>query len=401
MNQDPQQAPSLEQDSSPRSSDPDPDAKSKQDFPRARELTIAPQSLINYTLDNAMGLSVILAHKQTHGWFYESYVQLYSIRVFRRPVSGFHDLVEDSDRRGGEIESIAVHFAVMSGRKWFDECLVKKFFGDDPDDIVSFIVKSVNLGCYLRLELDEYYLPNKRSFGFREWVHPTLVYGYDDDRQVVLSLGFDTKIFTKLTLAYSDLRRAYASARRISQAPSRNRALVSLIKMWEPPRPYPFSRRRFLGELRGYLYSTIDSAKKFTLTTFLPASVDLDSTLRWGFRVYEHVESGLQQLLLGHVCITYVPMHALYEHKRFLAEAFKFVIAEYKYTGRLVELADEFQNVVRAFHSIRWKFLRYEQSKETQLIREILEQFNRAKEDERQLLEQICDELESTLPLSE
>ncbi|HJT28605.1 MAG TPA: hypothetical protein VJ784_14430, partial [Pyrinomonadaceae bacterium] len=382
-------------------SDFQPDVKSNQDFPRARELTVVPQNLINYTLDHAMGLSVILACKETHGWFYESYVQLYSLRVFRRPVSGLHPLVEESDRRADDIESIAVHFAVMSGRKWFHECLVKKFFGDDPDDIVSFIMRSINLGSYLRLELDEYYLPNKRSFGTREWVHPTLVYGYDDDRQVVLSLGFDTKVFTKLTFEYSDLRRAYASARRIAQAPSRNKALVSLIRMWEPLRPYPFSRKRFLGELQSYLYATIDSAKKFALTTFLPASVDLDSTLRWGCRVYEHVEIGLQQLLLGHVCITYVPMHALYEHKRFLAEAFKFVISEYKYTGRLVELADDFQRVVRAFHSIRWKFLRYEHSKDPQLIREILEQLNLAKADERRLLQQICDELQSTLPLSE
>lgn len=410
MNQNQPEAASLfEPDSSPRDSqgnyvlqsDFEPDVKSKQDFPRVRELTVALQNLINYTLDHAMGLSVILARKETIGWFYESYVQLYSLRVFRRPVSGLHDMVEESDRRGGEIESIDVHFAVMSGRKWFHECLVKKFFGHDPDDIVSFIMKSINLGCYLRLELDEYYLPNKRSFGRREWVHPLLIYGYDDEREIVMALGFDTVSFTKLTFEYGDLRRAYASAKRICQTPPRNKALVSLIHMWEPPRPYPFSRRRFLRELEGYLYSTIDSAKKFTLTTFLPATVDLDSTLRWGFRIYEHVEIGLQQLLLGNVCINYVPIHALYEHKRFLAEAFKFVISEYKYTGKLVELADDFQQVVRAFHSIRWKFLRYDHSKDPQLIREILEQLSLAKADERQLLQQICDELQSTVPVFE
>ena len=364
-----------------------------ENYPPACELNVTPQNLINYTMDNAMALSVILARKETYPWFYESYVQLFSMRVFRRPVSGNYDMVEQSSLRGDEIETIAVHFAVRAGRKWFHECQLKRLWGDDPDDIISFIVKSINLGCYLRLEIDEYYIPNKRSFGRREWVHPNLVYGYDNDRQIVLALGFDTQNFCKLTFTYDDLRQAYGSAKRITQDVLKNKPLVSLIKMTETPRRYPFSVRRFANELQSYLSSTIDSAKKFELTTFLPATVDLDSILRWGFRVYEHFEIGLRQLLVGNNCLTYVQMHALYEHKRFLQEGYNFIISKYRYTLKLVQLTGELQEVVRAFHSMRWKFLRYEQAKDLQLIREIIDQLSVAKAEERRLLQQIYDEL--------
>jgi hypothetical protein len=364
-----------------------------QEFPPKRELRITLQNNINYTLDNAISLSIILARNETYPWFYESYVQLYSVRLLRRPVAGFHPMVRDNQLRGGEVESIAVHFAVMSGKTWFKECLVKNFFGRDPDDIISFIVRSINLECYLRLEIDEYYLPNKRSFGRRQWVHPTLVYGYDNETKTVLGLGFDTQSFTRLTFSYDDVRSAYASARRISQDLAINKALVSLIKMREPTRRYPFSIHRFLTELEGYLSSTIDSARKYALTTFFPANVDVDAVIRLGVGVYEHFEIGLRQLLLGSTWMTYASMHALFEHKRFLYEALKFIISEYQVKGRLVELTDEFQRVVRAFNSMRWKYIRYDVSKDLRLIKEIIEQLELAKAEEREQLQRIYDQI--------
>jgi hypothetical protein len=361
----------------------------------ARELRITPQNTINYTLDNAMALSVILAREETRPWFYESYVQLYSLRVLRRPAAGFHELAQDIQLPGGEVESIAVHFAVTPAKTWFSECRVKKFFGSEPDDIISFIAKSINLGCYLRLEMDEYHLPDKRSFGRRQWVHPTLVYGYDDEAKAVLGLGFDTKSFTKLSFSYDDVRRAYDSARRITQELSLDRGLVSLIRMREPPRRYPFSVRRFLRELEGYISSTTDSARKYYLTAFLPASVDVDAAVRLGFGVYDHFEEGLRRLLLGHTGMTYASMHALFEHKRFLLEAFRFIISEYGSGSRVVELADDFQRVVAAFNSMRWKYIRYDMTKDPRMVEEVIEQLASAKAEERELLQRIHEQMQS------
>lgn len=360
-----------------------------------RELKITPQNTINYTLDNAMALSVILAREETRPWFYENYVQLYSLRVLRRPAAGFYELAQDIQLPGGEVESIAVHFAVTPAKTWFSECPVKKFFGSEPDDIIGFIAQSIDFGCYLRLEMDEYHLPNKRSYGRREWVHPTLVYGYDDEAQAVLGLGFDTKSFTKLSFSYDDVRRAYDSARRISQKLAINRGLVSLIRMREPPRRYPFSVRRFLRELEGYLSSNMDSARKYYLTTFLPAAVDVDAAVRLGFGVYEHFEAGLRLLLLGHTGMNYASMHALFEHKRFLLEAFRFIISEYGSVGGMVELADDFQRVVGAFNSMRWKYIRYDVTKDPRMVEEVIEQLASAKAEERELLQRIHEQMQS------
>lgn len=367
------------------------------DFPPARELKVTLQNIMNSTLGPAIDLSLVLTSKEIYSWFYESYVQLTSLRLFRRRFGGFVEIVPEDQLRGDEVENIVLNFTAEPAKTWLNECLVKEFFGSDPDDIISFIVRSINLDCYLSVQVDEYHIPSKRSHGRREFVHPTLVYGYDNETRTLLALGFDTKgIFTKLTFSYDDFRRAYASAKRISQNSPFNRPLVTLIKVKTPQRHrYPFGVGRFLWELEDYLSSTIDSAKRYKLTSFLPSNADMEGMTRFGFSVYEHFDIGLQQLSCGNSWMDYNSMHVLFEHKRFLLEAFRFIIHEYQIEGKLVALTNDFESVAQEFHSMRWKFIRYNFTKDSKLIRQIIDQIGPAREIERELLQRIHDQIQS------
>jgi hypothetical protein len=373
-------------------------AREMKELPKSLELKVTLQNLINVNLDHALSLSIILAHEEIYPWFYESYIQLYSVRLLRRRVAGFIEIVSERERRGDEAENVVVLFLATPGADWLDECHVKMFFGSEPDDIISFILRSINLGCYLRVEVDEYYLPNKRSYGRRQFIHPAMVYGYDNEHRTLKILGFDANgYFTKLTFDYDDFRRAYESARLANPDSSVSRGLVLLVRMktLKPLRSrYPFSVKRFLREMENYLSSRVDSAKKFSLTTFLPADADADAAFRFGRGVYEHFELGLENLALGNTgMMDYNSMHTLFEHKRFLRAAFGFVISEYNIEGRLVELTRDFEGVVQEFHSMRWKFIRYNVTKDSRLIRQIIEQFGAAREKEHKLLLRLHDQI--------
>ena len=369
------------------------------DVPQSLELKITLQNLINVNLDHALNLSIILADENLFPWFYESYVQLFSVRLFRRRVAGFIEIVSPNDRRGDEVENVEVHFVASPGARWLDESHVRLLFGSEPEDIVSFIIRSINLGCYLRIEVDENYLPGKRSYGKRQFIHPAMVYGYDNEARQLKVMGFDAKgYFTKLTFSYDDFRRAYESSRQFNPEIAVSRGLVMLIrpKRIKPYRTqYPFSVGRFLKQLDNYLSSRVESAVKFELTAFFQKGTDIDASFRCGQSVYEHFVLGLEEAARGNFAMMdYKSMHTLFEQKRFLRAAFGYIMAEHKLEGKLDQMVKDFESVSQEFHSMRWKFIRFNFTRDTKLIKQIIEQFHPAKDKELQLLRQIHDQLQ-------
>lgn len=64
---------------------------------------------------------------------------------------------------------------------WLHLFNLKQILGYTPEDIIAFVVGLIHRGCYARVEVDESLLPGKKAYGKLSYVHPTLVYGYDDE----------------------------------------------------------------------------------------------------------------------------------------------------------------------------------------------------------------------------
>lgn len=365
-------------------------------LPTARALPIALQRHVNVTLEQGFALSIILAYELTYPWYYENYVQLFSLHNFRKEVSGFYSPLAPEEADENAVQNIVLNFTAKPGHYWYQHVTLNKLLGHEPVDIIGFIIQSLNQNCYPRIEVDEFYLPNKRSFGKRNFAHPTLVYGYDNESATLSALGFDAKgLYSKLTYSYEDFSRAYTSAQQISVAHSISRSLVSLYKMRNVFRRFPFSLTRFLGQLQGYLSSTMDSAQKYDLTNFLPADAEARGMVKVGLAVYEHYALGLRHLIEGRRTMNYNSAHLLYEHKRALFDAFSFIVAEFRLHGPMVELVEEFQQLVQEFHSMRWKFLRFQFTSQLKLIEEVNTQLAATVERERALLLRIHEQLQA------
>ncbi|WP_407384150.1 hypothetical protein [Ruminococcus sp.] len=71
-------------------------------------------------------------------------------------------------------------------------------------DLKSLFKKSIDIGCYLYFKLDEYYVPNRRTFGKSHYIHDNLILGYDEEGFIVF--GYNCKgICEKNTINYNQL----------------------------------------------------------------------------------------------------------------------------------------------------------------------------------------------------
>jgi hypothetical protein len=363
--------------------------------PRALELEITLQRRVNVVPEHAFPLCIILADEKTLPWFYENYVQVYSLHLMREKADGFSRVVAPDAAAGATVETVVLHFFARPAKSWLKQWRPKDFLGSDPEDIFDFAVRTLNAGCYLRVELNEFHLPSKQAYGRYNFVHPSLVYGYDHDAREFLGIGFNEQgFFAKQVFGYDDFARAYASAREMAARDWPEKPLLLLFKNVPPRDPYPFSVGRFLGELRDYLDARVGSDRAYPFLDDLPPGARERQMIKFGYGVYEHFELGLGHLLAGRKTMSYNAAHLLYEHKRVLADAFRFVVSEHKLGGRAAELLQEFEKVAHRFHVARSKFLRYDFTKKTGLLAEAGDIVASAKVEERELLLRLHDRIQ-------
>jgi len=364
----------------------------------ARELPVTAQNYINMNLDQAFPLCIILTNEKTLPWVYESYVQLFSTRLFRKDVAGFRELTSAEETEEPGVADITLNFQARPLSEWLKTAYIKEFLGTEPEDIIAFAIRSINLGCYLRIEVDEFYLPNKKPYGLRQFIHPILIYGYDNNSGILLGIGFDAQgFFTKLTFKFEDFRRAYQSSVSTVAAKLNGRPLVMQLKFRIVRDTYPFSIERFTSELGNYLRSEKNSKESYHLLKFLPQGTEESGNVKWGFGVYEHLDDGLKDQLAGKKSIQYREFHLLFEHKRVLSDALKFIISEFKVRGKLVELSEDFEKVAHAFHNVRWKYFRFQYTHNIRLIEEIVETLDVARRDEHDILSRVYEQLQSRI----
>jgi hypothetical protein len=357
----------------------------------ARRLPIRLQHDVTANLYQALPLCIILANDHMRPWFFEEYVQLFSLYSRRKYRAGIRLL--DAEPEATDEESIVVNFLAWPAT-WLKEVALKEFFGQDPEDIQSLLVRSIELGCYVKLEVDEYYLPSKIYYGTSNFIHPTLIYGYDDRAREFYGLGYDRDLlFVALTYGYLDLQNAYASARKHHE--ELKAGVVTLMKPKAMRQPYPFSVQRYAAALYNYLYSRKDEARTYRLHSFLPADAEAKGHLKFGFDIYSHVERSLDRAANVRGDEVYKNLHLLYEHKRALRQGLQHLAAAMGGNGELTDLLRDFDHVVDRFQAIRITFFRNQHVEDRKAARDILNMLMQSKEEEWNVLGRIHEWLEA------
>jgi hypothetical protein len=77
-------------------------------------------------------------------------------------------------------------------------------------DPVSYVIQCIDDGYYVQVDEDDFYVPSSVHFGRQHLLHELLIVGYDQERELLYSLGFYRGRFAVTALSYQQFKEAVA-----------------------------------------------------------------------------------------------------------------------------------------------------------------------------------------------
>jgi hypothetical protein len=308
-----------------------------EEYPQSMELEVVLQKDITTYLHRSLPLCMVLAYEKYLPWYYSNFIQIFSYTT----ESGWLLLnyLEPRDCSSEIVDMICLGYPLLK----------------NVDNIIDYIIENINMGYYIVINVDEYYLSNKWTYMKNHFIHPSLIYGYDNKEKQVKAIGFkQNNIFTEMTFDYTEYTQAYENGRIYYKdtAPWCEWSALQLMRPKKFELEYPFSNERFLKELKNYLFSIGDSVKLYSFEYY-------ENQVEYGFKVHDLVIRNLENMIQGKITIDYRAIHLLSEHKKCIYDRIGYVISRNNLTGEILTLHQEYLEVVNNFDTVRVKFLKY------------------------------------------
>ncbi|WP_031341896.1 non-ribosomal peptide synthetase [Ruminiclostridium papyrosolvens] len=301
-------------------------------------LKIKAQRDITTYLHRSLPLCAILADEENYPWYYQHYLQIFSVKYsngfcraeFLEPKNNFSEIFDET----------YIPFSEMENNK----------------SIIEFIVNKIDLGYYVTVYVDEYHLPEKASYNKSHFVHPSLIYGYDNKEKKLMSIGFDTDgIFRELTFDYNLFTEAYEDGKQHYKefAPWAEMEALQLLKPKRLDKKYNFAEEKFISEIGCHLQSSGTNGSRVN-SLISQEELQSISEIKFGMDVYDVVLEALQTLSPNMITIDYRTLHLLYEHKKCIYERLRYVSENRKVD--ISGLLEEYSDLIASLNTVRLKF---------------------------------------------
>ncbi|MCL2717761.1 MAG: BtrH N-terminal domain-containing protein [Lachnospiraceae bacterium] len=200
-------------------------------------LDIVLPSLSGY-MEDAYPLSLLETKRKTCEWIYSGYVQL----VFQTP-----ELCSYQPLKFFKISPSGKSWDPMIS--WFNTYSITKKMAKSLNlKIIDLMRNSIDMGYYVNIHLDEYYLPHANPYKSFHYTHITLIFGYDDEKMIFYALSYNFKgDFNNVEINYYDLEISYEG-----EGDTNQQALIELWE-WREHYGYNFSVKRLLSQCNAYL----------------------------------------------------------------------------------------------------------------------------------------------------
>ncbi|AEY66936.1 non-ribosomal peptide synthetase [Clostridium sp. BNL1100] len=324
-----------------------------------KKLKINLQREITTYLHRSLPLCAILSCEENYKWFYQHYIEIFSI-TYQNGFSRLEFLEEKNN-----------YDAV------FHEAFLK--FEEVPD-ILQFIKDKIDSGVYVSVHIDEYCLPQKGSYGKNHFVHPSLIYGYDNIQNKLMAIGFDSEmIFNEITFDFNDFVEAYESAKIHygTFAPWAETEAVQLLIPREFDKDYKLDLESVLVSIDNYLTSSAVNSDKIVKLVSTDEMNTFDQ-LKYGIDVYDVIVQSLEKLGSDIIkgldvqniieqckekavadimpSMDYRSMHLLYEHKKGIYNRIRYIIDNFGSSKVLNQLADKYLKIIEKLNTARLTF---------------------------------------------
>lgn len=172
----------------------------------------------------------------------------------------------------------------------------------------DYIIYQINQGYYLEPCLDNYYFKFTNHYQKKHHIHPTLIYGYDNDNeQVYIADFFDGKRYTREVVSYEEINKSIENVD----------YFINLYKLQD-------AQYKFNPELMNtYLYDYMNS--KDSLHKFGFSCPEYNKNVLFGLDYYDFVISNICNIYKS---IDIRPFHILFDHKRLMKIRLEFLYSQ-------------------------------------------------------------------------
>lgn len=257
-------------------------------------------------------LSITMVHEKTLPWFINNFIQVRANKYFHERNTEFNF----NFYRGGRFEFYNNPF-INTTR--LDVELIDRL----NTDIIDFFVDCVKNDYYVVPFIDEYFIPDRRSYQKNSFPHHIFIYGYNQEKEIFYTTGFNKGIFGELELNYDDFKKSYNS-------------ILSLYS--EGKYQKSTDNGNFLMKFNeNHRYKFDLDALKLQLTEYLESRCSIDNLNYnnlddvFGIDTYDYLVY-YYELLINKANInrngTIRNLHVLWEHKKLMVERITFLMRE-------------------------------------------------------------------------
>lgn len=252
--------------------------------------------------------------------------------------------------------NIKAYYNEKNGNNFFAEedleeifCFERKSAEDmkKVTDILSYTRAALDAGWYVDIHLDEYYLSCKDGYHRRHYVHESLVYGYNDDRQTVLAYGFGkNRKMEGYEIPYMEFLYAYEKGRIF---------YFSGASYLDDKYPYPVDLRKLcVQEAEEFTFSKFKLQLKEYIYPKEKEIVDDDLHI-YGIDVIAFIRNCIRDDNVN--AIDFRTFQLLYEHKKCLLNRLCYLKEKYG-KEELSGIIREYKSIVSSYQNIRLVYLR-------------------------------------------
>lgn len=353
---------------------------------RNLDFTIPP--IIGYQF-YAYPLGVLYSSDKYLSCLYNDFIQLRCISNYRDVNNDLHFMFQSPDVYGG-IPCFEFHV--------FD----KNDFFKANSDINKHIISIIDEEYYLYALIDEFYIPNSRSYKKRHMLHDILLTGYNIYENYFYNWGFNCNgTFQKRKVSFSE----FYDALKGQYIPDKYN-LIILFKKVKAEKEFALDLEIVKTMLIDYLmsktYSNIDEMDYALKTNifhgskaynnFLSTCFDYRQKLRnnyiYGLRVYDYLSAYLENNIVTDIR----PFHVLWEHK-----ACMYMRVEYMIKNGFVlhsnQLLERFKKIEQLSFLVRNLILKYFICKDNNILLKVARLLNEIKVDEENTISGFLNEI--------
>lgn len=282
-------------------------------------------------------LSTVL-DEAMYPWFYEHFINIKVLGETDIFMEFVDNAIDDSYR------------SLFSERLCYDADMIK-----DENELVDILKDHVNRKFYSYLWLNKYEIPETEEYHNYSFVHPVLVYGYDESHETFHIINFTwSKGSYVQEVPYESIKKAYALMRNNLEYYFHimgGHTVLTCYKLNPVAGKQTFSLNRFLVELSNYIYSRGDNITEHNPAEYVTCEYGLNSYKRLIY-VCDHVSEG--------AWLAFKSLFDLNLHKQYMYQRLCYVRDKYYLSEKIEEYIDKYKRVPQIFNMIQMLNMKYQ-----------------------------------------